>query len=223
MPAGSDIEKRDRAIVAFTLLTGARDDAIASFRLKHIDLSEGKVFQDAREVRTKNRKTFTTVFFPVGDDVELIVRDWIAYLKTEHLFGPDDPLFPKTKVALNNSGLFGPAGLSREHWSTAATIRGIFKASFEAADLPYANPHSLRDTLASLGEDRCQSPEAFKAWSQNLGHEKVLTTFTSYGAVSSSRQAEIIRSLKEQSSDPATAGNEIEQIAVLVERMLKKG
>ena len=41
----------------------------------------------------------------------------------------------------------------------------------------------------------CQSPEDFKAWSQNLGHEQVLTTFTSYGKVADDRQGEIIRSL----------------------------
>ena len=39
------------------------------------------------------------------------------------------------------------------------------------------------------------TPEQFKAWSQNLGHEKVLTTFLSYGEVACQRQGEIIRSL----------------------------
>ena len=53
----------------------------------------------------------------------------------------------------------------------------------------------FRSTLAQLGEARCKSPEEFKAWSQNIGHEKVLTTFTKYGAVTSNRQAETIRSL----------------------------
>jgi hypothetical protein len=32
-----------------------------------------------------------------------------------------------------------------------------------------------------------------KAWSQNLGHADVLTTFTSYGAVPAHRQGELIR------------------------------
>jgi hypothetical protein len=41
----------------------------------------------------------------------------------------------------------------------------------------------------------CPTPEAFKAWSQNLGHESVLTTFYSYGQVASARQGEIIREL----------------------------
>jgi hypothetical protein len=43
----------------------------------------------------------------------------------------------------------------------------------------------------------CQTPEQCKAWSQNLGHEGVLTTFYSYGAVGSRRQGEIIHGLRE--------------------------
>jgi integrase len=61
--------------------------------------------------------------------------------------------------------------------------------------LPYFNPHSFRKTLARLGEQTCSTPEEFKAWSQNLGHEKVLTTLTSYGQVNRVRQGDIIRKL----------------------------
>jgi integrase len=60
MPVGNEIERRNRALVAFTLLTGARDTAIASLKLKHVDLIAGYVNQDAREVKTKFSKTFTT-------------------------------------------------------------------------------------------------------------------------------------------------------------------
>lgn len=194
MPAETDLEKRDRAIVSFILLTGARDAAVASFSLRHVDLAAREVDQDAREVRTKNRKTFKSWFFPVGDDVVAIVADWINHLKTAHLFGPDDPLFPATRVEVRD-GLFAVTGLSREHWKNAATIRKVFRQAFEAAGLPYANPHSLRDTLAKFGEQRCCTPEEFKAWSQNLGHEKVLTTLMSYGEVSADRQAEILSTI----------------------------
>ena len=37
------------------------------------------------------------------------------------------------------------------------------------------------------------TPEEMKAWSQNLGHADVLTTFTSYGTVPLQRQGELIR------------------------------
>ena len=40
MPATTDIERRDRALIAFAILTGARDGAIASFKLRHIDIDE---------------------------------------------------------------------------------------------------------------------------------------------------------------------------------------
>ena len=82
-----------------------------------------------------------------------------------------------------------------KHWSSAGPIRAIFKGAFAAAGLPYFNPHSFRKTLALLGGQICKSPEEYKAWSQNLGHENVLTTFSSYGDVARHRQAEIIRAL----------------------------
>ena len=94
MPAVSEIERRNRALIAFTLLTGARDGAIASLKLKHVDMNEGKLDQDAREVNTKFSKTFATYFFPVGDDFRAIVAEWVDYLSSEKLWGSDDPLFP---------------------------------------------------------------------------------------------------------------------------------
>jgi integrase/recombinase XerD len=195
MPQNSAIEKRDRALVAFTLLTGARDSAIASLKLKHVDFNSDTVYQDAREVNTKFSKTFTTYFFPVGCEVRQHVSDWVEYLKCEHLFGNDDPLFPKTLMKQGRDHNFQVSGLSREHWRNAAAIRRIFKQAFSLAEMPYFNPHSFRNTLAVLGETLCHSAEEFKAWSQNLGHEGVLTTFYSYGNVQEGRQAEIFKKL----------------------------
>ena len=204
MPHQTDIEKRNRALIAFTLLTGARDSAIASMKLKHVDLIENCVNQDAREVNTKFSKTFNTFFFPVGDEVRMIVVEWITYLREERLWGNDDPLFPATRVALGSSMQFETDGLDRKHWSNATPIRTIFRKAFTDAGLPYFNPHSFRNTLVRLGEEICKTPEQFKAWSQNLGHEKVLTTFLCYGGVACQRQGEIIRDLAtpEQSIQP---------------------
>jgi integrase len=195
MPAVTEIAHRDQALIAFTILTGARDGATASLKLKHIDIDEGQVDQDAREVKTKFSKSFTTWFFPVGDDIRQIVVDWVNHLRQEKLWGLDDPLFPATKVVVSDTRHFAASGLDRKHWSSAGPIRQIFKDAFAAAGLPYFNPHSFRKTLARLGGQKCRSPEEYKAWSQNLGHESVLTTFSSYGDVARHRQAEIIRAL----------------------------
>ncbi len=193
MPHSTDIERRNRALVAFTISTCARDDAIASMCIRDIDLIEGKIRHDARHVRSKFSKTFDTWFFPVGDDIHAIVAEWVQYLKTELLWGLDDPLFGSTRKIPKQVFAPGSAGLHKRAWSTAAPIRKIFKAAFNAAGLPYFNPHSFRDTLTALGEQRCRTAEEFKAWSQNIGHEKVLTTFMSYGQVAPHRQAEVIR------------------------------
>lgn len=195
MPHGTDIEKRNRALIAFAILTGARDGALSSFQLRHVDLVEGFVFQDARDVRTKASKTFSTWFFPVGDNVRQIVDDWCAHLRGTLHWGESDPLFPATQLGLSEAGGFTAVGLRRDGWTTSAPVRDIFRKAFAAAGLPYYSPHKFRDTLVQLGERICTTPEAFKAWSQNLGHEHVLTTFTSYGIVAPHRQAELIRGL----------------------------
>jgi integrase len=183
MPAKTELEKRDRGLIAFTILSGARDDAVASMKIRHVDLERRTVFHDAREGRTKNRKTHISTLFPVGDDFEEIVTDWVSFLTKDKLFGPDEPLFPATKIAVGPDGLFGAVGLDRVAWSNAGPIRHIFRQAFERADLPYFHPHSFRRTLGALGERLCRMPEDFKAWSQNLAHEGVLTTFSAYGTV----------------------------------------
>ena len=195
MPTITDIELRNRALIAFTILIGARDGATASLKLKHIDIEQGVIDQDARQVNTKFSKSFATWFFPVGNDIRSIVVDWVDYLRREKLWGLDDPLFPATNIVVGSTQRFEVAGLDRKHWSSAEPIRKIFKAAFAAAGLPYFNPHSFRNTLVLLGGQVCKSPEEYKAWSQNLGHEHVLTTFSSYGDVGRHRQAEIIRAL----------------------------
>lgn len=217
MPAESDIERRNRALIALALLTGARAAALATLKLKHIDLQQGCIYQDAREVKTKGSKTFNTWFFPIGGDALPIVTDWCEYLREDLLWGEDDPLFPKTQIGLGEQGGFTAMGLAREHWSGTGPIRDIYKQAFAAAGLPYHNPHCFRHALARLGERICTTPEHFKAWSQNLGHERVLTTFTSYGSVPAARQADLIRGLGKPEAE-----NDSERLAAMVADTVRK-
>lgn len=207
-PWSTDIEKRDRALIAFALLTGARDGALASLKLKHVDLVEGVLHQDAREVNTKFSKTFSTWFFPVGGEALAIVIDWINHLRGELHWGGADPLFPATRMEIGTDGGFVAGGLKREHWTTGDAVRRIFRGAYERAGLPYFKPHAIRDTLAQLGERVCPTAEHLKAWSQNLGHENLRTTWTCYGPVGSHRQAELIRGL----ATPAAAAPDTSQL-----------
>jgi integrase len=55
-----------RALIAFAILTGARDSALASLKIKHVDMARRVVVQDAREVRTKRGQDHHQLFFPGG-------------------------------------------------------------------------------------------------------------------------------------------------------------
>lgn len=217
MPAASDIERRNKALIALALLTGARAAALASLKLKHIDLEDGCIDQDAREVDTKFSKSFKTWFCPVGGDALQIVTDWVEFLREQMLWGEDDPLFPKTLIGVGERGGFQAMGLAREHWSNTDAIRKIYKEAFTAADLPYYSPHCFRHALALLGERICPTIESFKAWSQNIGHEKMLTTLTSYGTVPVAKQAELIRGL-----EPGKTETEEERIAAIVAATMRQ-
>jgi integrase/recombinase XerD len=204
MPSGTDVEMRDRALVALALMTGARDDALASLRLKHVDLEAGLIHQDAREVRTKFSKTFPTYFVPVGDDIREIFEQWVRHLNGVLLWGSDDPLFPRTRVVNGSDRRYEAMGLERAGWRTSAPIRAIFRKAFEAAGVPYFNPHSFRHALTRHGLTICVTLEDHKALSQNFGHSSIKTTEMHYGAIPAERQGQLIRGLgKREVADPA--------------------
>ncbi|MEM7213120.1 MAG: integrase [Pseudomonadota bacterium] len=195
MPADTVIERRDRAVFAFLGLSGSRDKAAASLSLGNVDLKAGCVHFRGPGVETKYGKVFTTWFLPVSGEALNMLEAWTAELRDAHLFSPHEPLFPKTRVALGNDHRFGPKGLSRMPWSSGVRICSIWRQAFEAVGLPGYPAHSVRHMLAELGSRVCQTPEELKAFSQNVGHEDVMTTLRSYGTVPAGRQGEIIRSL----------------------------
>jgi integrase len=121
-----------------------------------MDLDQQLVVQNPKEVSTKFSKRIETFFFPVGEDLQQIVEEWVRYLREVLLFGDDDPLFPRTKVAASKEMLFAVQGLEPVFWSSAAPIRAIFKQAFAAAGLPHFTPHSFRSTLALLGQRICK-------------------------------------------------------------------
>jgi len=199
MPADTEIALRNRALIAFVYLTGVRDSALISLKLRHVRLEDDLVLQDPSDgVKTKFSKRIDTYFFPVGDDMRQIVADWMKFLFEKKLCGNEAPLFPRTCVARDGNASYHVAGLEPEHWRTTAPVREIFREAFTAAGLPYYNPHSFRNTLVMIAQRRNLGGEALKAWSQNLGHETVATTVNSYGRIDPHRQGEVIKGLAEK-------------------------
>ncbi len=195
MPSETELQRRNRAIFAFLIMTGARVKATASLKLKRIDLVKRTVHQDARDVDTKGAKTFVTAFYVADQDVWGAFADWVTYLYDEKLFGPEDPLFPKTDRKISADGNFVCEEVARAHWAQTGSIRTIVKDAFQRVRMPAYGPHSFRHMLTHIGMDICTSPRSFKAWSQNFGHSDVATTLNSYGKLTSREQIEEITKL----------------------------
>ena len=194
MPSATSHQKRDKALIAFLMLTGARIGAVASLRLKHIDMERRHVFQDAREVNTKNAKTMNTTFFPMGEEYFDALADFLLHLKQDLMFGPEDAVFPKTEIKRGPNG-FEVAGLSRLPFASTGPLNEIVKDAFAKVQLPAYTPHSFRHMLALHGDKICKTREQFKAWSQNLGHESVMVTVSAYMPVTGDTQRKIILDL----------------------------
>ncbi len=195
MPFETEFQKRDKALFAFFMLTGARDGAVASLKLKHVNVALGHVFQDAREVNTKAAKTIHCQFFPVDPAYRICFAAYVTFLREVKLSGPEDALFPKARVEVVAGQGFVNLGLARTGFANAAKLNTIIRGAFAAVQMPQYTPHAFRKTLTHLGAELCKGPEEFKAWSMNLGHENVATTINSYLPVTTERQMELIRGI----------------------------
>ena len=196
MPHKTDIEKRDRAVFAFTIVTCVRDDALVSLKMGDVDAEQRTVWQNPKHVRTKRRKGILTKFVgQVMPLAEVIVLEWLRYAQDELKLKTSDPLFPKTLVVPNPESMaFEAQGLSKEHWAGAQPVREIFKAAFKAVSLPYYNPHLFRKTVCKWGLKNL-SPFEFKALSQNIGHEHAMTTYNSYAKIPEDEQLDAIANI----------------------------
>jgi integrase/recombinase XerD len=221
MPANTAIEKRNRALVTFIALTGTRDGAAVTLRLKHFDPARNLITQNPKEVKTKFSKRISAFLLPVDEGLKAIFLDWVQYLKTELLFGNNDPLFPKTKMAQDENDCFKADGLSREFWANATPVRDIFKAAFQAAGLPYYSPHTFRHMLMQVAYQRKLNAAQLKAWSQNLGHESLLTTLTSYGKISLEEQGRLIASSHQEPQDQLATKGDLADLADLLKKIGK--
>ena len=129
MPFETEFQKRDKALFAFFMLTGARDGAVASLKIKHVNIELGHVFQDAREVKTKAAKTIHCQFFPVDAAYRECFVAYVTYLREVKFFGPEDTLFPKARVGVVAGRGFANLGLAREGFSNASKLNEIIRGA----------------------------------------------------------------------------------------------
>lgn len=144
--------------------------------------------QNPREVATKASKRIDTYFFELSARAIEIFEDYVQMLRDVLVFSDDDPLFPKTAVAVGANSGFTTGDLTRSHWANAGPVQKIVRRACQDSGLTSCTPHSFRKMIVNECYKRGPSHEQMKAISQNLGHEKLTTTINSYGKVGFERQ-----------------------------------
>jgi len=191
MPANTFLQRRNRALIAFAYLSGARVSALITLQVKHVDVERRIVEQMAIDVHTKRSKNIRSAWFPVGDYIEGLVIDWIAELKSLGA-KPEMPLFPR-----GARKTFGPKRETQwEFIKESGTAVKIFTAAALYADVERFTPHRVRDTISSMIFRWATNLEEVKALSQSIGHDNLKTTLDSYGALSEKREHELISGLR---------------------------
>jgi len=191
----TEVDHRDRALIAFTLLTGMRDKAVITLPLECFDVEKRLINQDPQKgVLTKFSKTIPTMIFQFDEELLKHVLDWYRFLKEQKLFDNAAPLFPRTKLEQRSEtdACFEGTDVESVFWATTQGIRDVFKRRAEAAGLRYYSPHKFRHTATVEAFKHCRTAEELRAISQNFGHENIGTTFSTYGKLADYQVEDII-------------------------------
>jgi integrase len=175
----TEVDQRDRALIAFALLSGARDSALATLPLGCFDVEKLVADQDPEKgVQTKFRKHIITTLMRFHEDLVGHVLEWAKYLRENRLFGNADPLFPKTKLQqkAENDSCFDGTEVEAAFWKSAGPIRNIFRQRMVRAGMKYHHPHSFRHAAVYEASKHARTPEEMRAISQNFGHSNMGTT-----------------------------------------------
>lgn len=213
----TEIDQRDQALIAFTLLSGMRDKAITTLPLGCFDEEKQAILQDPRlGVDTKFSKLIPSTLLQFNPQLLNCFLNWVTYLKSKG-YGIKDPLFPRSKQTQgeNNLSFESSTEIEPEFWRVTGSIRSIFKQRAENAGLPYFPPHTFRHLAIDLALKNACNGEEIKAISQNFGHEHISTTLSSYANYDPARLSEILKNMD-------FSGKQKESIEDKIYRTLKK-
>jgi len=198
-PVKNKIDMRDRALISFTALSAMRDLAIVSLPMGSFNPESLQISQDpSMGVKTKFSKKIDSTLFKFDSELLVYFLDWFNYLREEKMFDDAKPIFPASNVEFisNTEHIYNANGISKDFWSNASPMRKIFKKRSDQMGLEYFSPHRFRHFAISQANKFAFGAEQMKAISQNVGHEKLSTTFYGYGAVDPYRVSDIISNMK---------------------------
>ncbi|MBF0595422.1 MAG: hypothetical protein HQL22_10725 [Candidatus Omnitrophica bacterium] len=211
----SIIDQRDQALIAFTYLSGMRDEAIISLPLGCLNIKELVINQDPQQgVLTKFSKRIPGIIFNFDDVLLQYLIAWVDLLIKKG-WGPKDPLFPQSKRSRKPGDLFycTATDIERKPWKDTESLRDIFMERSKTAKLPYFPPKAFRSSAVLLALDFAKTGKEIKAISQCFGHEFVATTLACYGNLLDDQLIKTLKGICFQKKEPTGKDKKLEQIA----------
>lgn len=202
MPTDTLLRRRDRAIMAFLLVSAIRANALASLTVSSVDLAKNAIRQDGRYVRTKFSRSYLVFFIPFVPEALVCVEAWVNEIKALGLSG-DDALFPGD--AQIQSLVVGRGSLMEAVpcWRGSAQVRAVVRNAFSAIGLrPYV-PHVFRHMLTRYMMTLQLTPAEVIALSINLGHKKLETTFAHYARPDDGQRAHLVAGVARKNENAA--------------------
>jgi len=199
MPAVSEIEMRNKAIMSLFLLTSPRISSLQEARIKSVkyfkDYDAWAFMQDPRLQNTKFAKNITTFFVGNSQDIAENITRWREYLIAKG-FGDKDYLFPKITPSFTPSGE-AITVLTKDYIKADSQIRDIVKSAFKNNGLPYHKPHTFRHSIARKVRKDGASPDVLIALSENFGHKNQMAEIIrTYGGDYLATQAEKMKNIR---------------------------
>ncbi|MBT0958210.1 site-specific integrase [Alphaproteobacteria bacterium KMM 3653] len=196
MPVLTVRQRRDRAMVAVAFLGALRADTVTSLLVAHLDVRNRILIQDGRASRTKNGKSLRIRYFPLPPVFEEVVEEWRDCLGGLG-FGPKDAAFPNERHLVSGGARNGGGAVPVMGSSHAVT--SAFRGASAAVGKAFS-PHSAKHCIGKLGQQRCRTPQQFRAWSLNMGHESVAITQEYYDKMSEGQVLELIEETRQPES-----------------------
>jgi integrase len=197
LPGKTEVELRNKCLVAFTYCTGIRDNAIRTLPFGAVNIDKMFVEQNPRKgTKVKLSKIIYSKIFPFEQSLINVISDY-HHLLEDKKFEPQDPYFPQSKRIIEEGGLCFTESveISRNYWKSLESVRTVFKESARLAGSKYFYPHLFRHAaIRRLLDCACTALE-IKAIYQSVGHESFFTILESYANLDIAAQLEVLSNL----------------------------
>jgi len=220
----NDVDKRDKALIAFMLLSGMRIGSIISIKLKDFDKNKLTITINTMDGRNSKFGKANIVRLLVFDSAILEpIIEWFNYLVGDRGFNLNDPLFPMTDVKnIPDGNVLQANNVKPEFWKRAGAINKILKDRAANANLQYYRPHLFRGLHTSLALSMAKDGKEILAISRNLGHNSVNTTISFYGYMDFSIRIETLSKIDFEKRRKENSDDIGEKVSNMMENLLKR-